>query len=94
LTLPWLMAQWDTTEKAACIVPRMEMATLFSAYRRAVFSPIDHLRPSVRDFGVDPELPLATTREPRQSELNKVSTLIGIAVICSCLHNIIPTKIC
>jgi hypothetical protein len=25
-----------------------------------VFSPIDNLRPSVRDFGVDPELPLAT----------------------------------
>jgi hypothetical protein len=68
------VAQWDTTEKAAHIVPRMEMATLFSAYRRAVFSPIDHLRPSVRDFGVDPELPLAAdqraTVEQAQQGIN------------------------
>jgi DNA (cytosine-5)-methyltransferase 3A len=95
LTLPWLMAQRDAAEKAAHTVPGMEMTTLFSAYRRAVFSPIDHLRPSVGTSGWIPSFRLLRTREPRrQSELNKVSTLIGIAVICSCLHNIIPTKFC
>uniref|UniRef100_A0A804P6R1 Uncharacterized protein n=1 Tax=Zea mays TaxID=4577 RepID=A0A804P6R1_MAIZE len=72
LTLPWLMAQRDAAEKAAHTVPGMEMTTLFSAYRRAVFSPIDHLRPSVGTSGWIPSFRLLRTREPRrQSELNK-----------------------
>ena len=68
------MAQQDATEKVARTVPGVEMATLFSAYRRVVFSPIDHLRPSVQDFGVDPELPLAAdqraTVEQAQQGIN------------------------
>ena len=31
-------------------------------YHHTVFLPIDHLRPSVRDFGVDLELPLAANQ--------------------------------
>lgn len=55
------VAQQDAAEKAARTVPGMEMAGLFSAYRRAVFSPIDNTY--AQAFGVDPELALAAEQK-------------------------------
>jgi hypothetical protein len=55
------VTQRDAAEKAARTVPGMEMAALFLAYRRAVFSPIDNTY--AQAFGVDPELALAAEQK-------------------------------
>lgn len=55
------VTQRDAAEKAVRTVPGMEMAGLFSAYRRAVFSPIDNTY--AQAFGVDPEVALAAEQK-------------------------------
>jgi hypothetical protein len=86
------VTQRDAAEKAARTVPGMEMAALFSAYRRAVFSPIDNTY--AQAFGVDPELALAAEQkaaaERAQRGINthtpNPSCIIDCAVVLVALY--------
>ncbi|CAD6334637.1 unnamed protein product [Miscanthus lutarioriparius] len=69
------VTQQDAAEKAARTVPGMEMAGLFSAYRRAVFSPIDNTY--AQAFGVDPELALAAEQKAAAERAQRARPLKG-----------------
>uniref|UniRef100_A0A804QR15 PWWP domain-containing protein n=1 Tax=Zea mays TaxID=4577 RepID=A0A804QR15_MAIZE len=69
------VTQRDAAEKAARTVPGMEMAALFSAYRRAVFSPIDNTY--AQAFGVDPELALAAEQKAAAERAQRARPLKG-----------------
>ncbi|XP_066361836.1 PWWP domain-containing protein 1-like isoform X1 [Miscanthus floridulus] len=69
------VTQQDAAEKAARTVPGMEMAGLFTAYRRAVFSPIDNTY--AQAFGVDPELALAAEQKAAAERAQRARPLKG-----------------
>ncbi|KAG0516966.1 hypothetical protein BDA96_09G047200 [Sorghum bicolor] len=69
------VTQHDAAEKAARTVPGMEMAGLFSAYRRAVFSPVDNTY--AQAFGVDPELARAAEQRAAAERAQRARPLKG-----------------